>query len=412
MYEVRDGDTFEIISRRSYGVGDYASLIQRANPGAQEPLTPGTTLAIPKVPGAPKNRLSKSVSQRENEASLLIDGERFRFWSDVTITRSIDQMDTLEFSCPFDSTAPGFRETFKPFSYKPLQLNIGGVPIFTGTMMVPKPVLEKDGKTLQVSAYSTPGVLNDCTAPASMFSGGENGLEFNNQNLRDIAIALASPFGISTAFLDDPGAAFERVSIKPQTKILGFLATLAKQRNMVISSTETGDLLFQRSVDSDIPVAQLSQGNSPVQSVEPFFSPQEYYSHITGIQPVSIGTNGSQHTVRNPHLPGVIRPFTFETPDVTEGDTPTATNSKAGRMYGNACSYAVGLSTWRDDYGDLWTPNTIVSLVAPDAMIYANYNFLIRSVAFKRDRNNESSVLNLTLPGAFNGKTPESLPWD
>lgn len=406
-FKVQAGDTFESIARKKYGTEKEADRIARANPGVSEPLTAGTTLTVPTLPDAPQDNLSNAPAATDDEVAILIDGQRFRFWDRVRVTRSIDTMDTVEFGAPFDADAPGFRETFRPFSFKPVVITVGGTPLFTGTMVAVSPAVENSQKIVSVSGYSLPGVLNDCTSPASTYP-----LEFDNQGLREISAALASPFGIAVEFQADQGAVFERVASEPGKKVLAFLTELAKQRNLVISSTTRGKLLFSQSIESGTPVARLQQGSAPVMAVTPFFSPQEYYSHITGIEPVIVGLAGSQFTVKNPRLQGVTRPITFNAPDTLDADVKAAVESKAGRMFGNMASYSVRVATWRDPQGNLWEPNTIVKLLAPEAMIYNEYTFVIRSVEFEREGRKETATLNLVIPGSFSGKVPESLPWE
>ena len=406
-YSVIAGDTFESIARKKYGTEKESSKIARANPGVVEPLTAGTTLTVPVLPDAPQDVQQQAPAGTEDEVAILIDAQRFRFWDKVRITRSIDTMDTVEFGAPFDADAPGFREAFRPFSFKTVVITVGGTPLFTGTMVAVNPVVENGQKVISVSGYSLPGALNDCTAPASSFP-----LEFDNQGLRDIATALAAPFGISVDFQADQGAVFERVASEPGKKVLAFLTELAKQRNLIISSSSRGKLVFLQSTESGQPVARLQQGVAPVLSVTPFFSPQEYYSHITGIEPVVVGLAGSQFTVKNPRLLGVTRPLTFNAPDTLDADVKSAVEAKAGRMYGSMASYSVRVATWRDPNGNLWEPNTLIKLLAPDAMIYNEYEFIIRSIEFTRDRATETATLNLVIPGSFSGKIPETLPWD
>lgn len=406
-YRVITGDTFESIARKKYGTEKEADRINRANPGVSEPLTAGTTLTVPTLPDAPQDSLSGAPAATDDEVAILIDGQRFRFWDRVRVTRSIDTMDTVEFGAPFDADAPGFRETFRPFSFKPVVITVGGTPLFTGTMVAVSPAVENSQKIVSVSGYSLPGVLNDCTSPASTYP-----LEFNNQGLREISAALSSPFGIAVEFQADQGAIFERVASEPGKKVLAFLTELAKQRNLIISSTTRGKLLFSQSIESGTPVARLQQGSAPVMAVTPFFSPQEYYSHITGIEPVIVGLAGSQFTVKNPRLQGVTRPITFNAPDTLDADVKGAVEAKAGRMFGNMASYSVRVATWRDPQGNLWGPNTIVKLQAPEAMIYNEYAFVIRSVEFEREGRKETATLNLVIPGSFSGKVPESLPWE
>lgn len=405
-YRTVEGDTLDSIARKVYGSSLYASQVSEANPGASEPFSPGTLLTVPTLAEEPESKTSTSPSSSINEVALKIDGQRFRFWTELRLTRSLDAMDTLEFGAPFEVSAPGFREFFKPFSYKPLQVTIGGEFIFKGTMIGVVPSVTPTQKTINVSGYSRPGVLNDCTPPSP-----SDRLEFNDSPLPNIAATLAYPFGIPVQFKTDGGAPFERVAIEPGSTILSFLSNLARQRSLVVSSTPEGRLLFQTSA-TGLPVASLRQGESPVISITPFFSPQSYFSHITGLSPLLMGTEGSIYTVKNPHLAGVLRPFTFSAPDVEGGDIRDAVAAKAGRMYGNMASYSVELSTWRDPAGELWEPNTSIVLQAPDAMIYEPYTFVIRSVRFNKDAISETATLNLVIPGSFNGETPEALPWD
>ena len=54
-----------------------------------------------------------------------------------------------------------------------------------------------------------------------------------------------------------------------------------------------------------------------------------------------------------------------------------------------------------------------MSLNAPNAMVYGEFEFLIRTVTFHQDAENSSATLDLVLPGSFGGAdTPDRLPWE
>ena len=412
IYKVIDGDTFEIIARKQYGLESEANRIAKVNPGSSEPLVVGTTLTIPVIPDTPIDTQSYVISNNDNEVAILIDGIRFRFWDRVRITLNLDGMSMMAFSAPFDSSSSDTRKIFKPFSYKNVVVTVGGEPLFTGTMVIINPIVQTNQKIIEVNGYSLPGVLADCTPPASVYSGETNNLEFNDQGLIEIATTLIEPFGIGVEFQADQGAIFERVALKPDEKILTFLIRLAKQRKLIISSTPRGKLLFLKPSGMTNPVAILKQGVSPVLGVTPLFNPQDYYSHITGIEPALVGLAGSQYTVKNPHLNGVVRPFTFTTPDTISADVKATVDAKIGRMFGDIVGYSVPVATWRDPSGKLWSTGDIVILIAPDAMVYTEYKFIIRSVEFDRESTSEIAILNLTFPESFNGTIPKVLPWD
>ncbi len=406
-HNVRSGDTFDSIAREAYGTETESAAIARANPGVQEPLTAGTLVIVPGLPDAPQGTQQNAPSDSEDEVAVLIDDVRFRFWDSMNISRSIDSMDTVSFGAPFDDTAPGFRELFRPFSFKPITVTVGGEPLFTGTMVGVDPVLEPSRRSIAISGYGLPGVLNDCTPPASTFP-----LEFNGQTLKEIASCMAAPFGVGVEFAIEEGPVFDRVASDPSKKVLAFLTGLAKQRNLVMSSTARGKLLFSQSVTPGTPVARLRQGESPLLTVSPSFNPQRYHSHITGMQPTSVGSHGTSFTARNPRLEGVVRPLTVSVQDTIGGDVQPAVEASLGRMFGNIASYTATVDTWRDPSGELWAPNTTITLLAPGAMVYSEYEFIVRSVGFSRNRAEETAVLNLVMPGSFSGQVPETLPWD
>lgn len=407
-YNVVVGDTFELVARKTYGDETKAGNIASANPGVTEPLIAGTNLVIPDLPEAPQDIQGNVDAVSEDEIALTIEGKRFRFWDGLRLIRSIDSIDSAEFGTPFESDLPEFRNNFRPLSYNKINVTMGGVPFFTGTMVKISPIVEINQKILSVGCYSLPGALNDCMAPSSI----SEKLEFSGQGLKEIAESLAKPFGIGVKFTADQGAIFETAAIKTTETILSFLIELAKQRNLIISSTEKGELLFQQSVKPGTPVARLKQGQSPVISITPEFNEQEYYSHVTGFEPVDPIFGGSKYTVKNDRLKGVLRPFNFEVPDTTSGDVKNAVQAKIGRMFGNLVTYTIEVDTWRDPKGALWAPNTTITLTASDAMVYNEYEFIIRSVDFNRDGSTKTAALSVVIPGAFSGEIPEALPWD
>lgn len=404
---MQQGDTFERIARKVYGDAEQQSRIARANPGSQEPLTPGIILSVPLIPGAPKNKAFSGVSDGVNECAVVLNNKRFRFWEFIRITRSIDSIDSVEFEAPFDPTDQDQQNAFKPFTYPPLEVTVGGDKLFTGVSMGPSPRSDDTNKIVFVGGYARAGVLQDCTIPASAFP-----LEYNDQNLEQIAQDITKHFGIRAVFDADPGSAFERVRCDYNRRALDFLMELAVQRGLVMGSDENGDLVFRKSVVGDTPIASLSEGVPPLVSVEAFFDHQQYYSHVTGIEPVVVGATGAQFTAKNPRLRGVVRPHTFQVKDVLGGDVRPATEAKLGRMFGNMASYSVTVASWRDPSGALWAPNAVVSLRAPGAMVYSAYSFIVRSVIFEKDPDSELAVLDLVLPGAFSGGSPERLPWE
>lgn len=340
------------------------------------------------------------------DVAIVIEGNRWRSWSSIQIKRSIDSFTTVEFESPFEWERIRFRDNFQPFSFKNVNVRVGDEQLLTGILLDTNPDVTPDSRTVHVGVYSLPAILNDVCMPASSFP-----LELNGLQLRRIAETLVRPFGLDIVMDASDGAPFRRVKIEPEAKVFEFLTGLAQQRNLIISDTPAGALRFLQSTSPGHPVAVLREGEPPLIHVQAQFSPQAYFSEITGIAKTRSGRGGAKHTLRNPHLTGELRPLTFKLEDTDGPDLPAAVSAKMGRMFGAVLSVSIELPTWRDPHGALWKPNTTLRLQAANAMLPRETEFLIREVTLKQEPNATSASLELVLPGAFSGEMPAELPW-
>ncbi len=351
-------------------------------------------------------RLATLPSVGRDDVSVLIGGREFKFWSTIDITRSLDSVSTITLTAPFDPTEAEFREAIRPFTFKRMEVLLGGKPLFTGTMVAVNPESTPDSTTITVEGYSLPGVLGDCHLPASSVPK-----EFKKLPLSEILPAIVQPFGLDVDIREDTGAPFKKVALDIDGFPIEFLSKLAAQRNLVLSSNNAGALLCWRSVSTGSPVASLE--DRPISKVSPSFSAQDYFSTVTGFVPAKRKKIASKATVENPFLPDVLRPRNIRLRDVESGDANEATEVQLSRMFASMASYTVSdIPTWRDPQGDLWAPNTIILIKAPDAMVYDFYEFLIPTVDLHLTHEEETAALGLVLPGAFDGTVPRSLPWD
>lgn len=346
------------------------------------------------------------------EVRLFIDGRRWRSWSSVEITRTLDSFDTASFSAPFEPERPEFRAAFKPFQYKPLSIEVGDSgEVFNGVQMNVDPSTTPATGTVNVSAYTRAAIIGDVPARPDVYP-----LELNGLTIDQIARTLCEPYGIEVVYDTSPRNPFRRVAIDVTAKIGGFLIDLAKQRGLLLSNTPDGQLrIFDYSDTASSgrrEAARLAEGEAPLISVVPTFNPQAYYSEITGFAKTRAGSIGSTYTEINGRLQGVLRPLTFKLEDTDPPGVPEATAGKLGRMFGNCFSAAIEVPTWRDPSGALWEPGDLVNLTAPGAMIYTATAFTIRNVTLSQTAEAEGATLDLVLPGSFSDIIPESLPWD
>jgi len=405
-YTVREGDSLSRISSIHYGSADFAERIRTANPQASGGLTPGMVLTIPDVNEVPALSTPRGIAGGLNEVAVTVAGKRFRFWSTMQLSRAVDSVSTFSLTAPFEPDNAAFRDVFLPLQFQSVAISIGGAPVFEGVIVPVSPAVTAADRTITVGGYSRAGVLQDCVVPAasSLF-------EFDEMNLQNITRSVIEPFGLSVTFDTPAGATVKRIGIGAQTRVWAFLVSVAHQKNMIIGDDAAGMPVFRQSA-AGTPVADLEVGRSPLRSVSANLKPQRYFSSVTAQAESDFGLDGAHHTIENPHLRGVLRPLTFSAGDTEPGALEIAARAKIGRMFANAIGYTVDVAGWRDPAGNLWEPGASVRLFAPDAMVYANTEFQIRRATATRDAAEDTTTLDLVLPGAFSGEIPERLPWD
>lgn len=338
----------------------------------------------------------------------LESGERFGHWSEVELVRGLDGYTAVSLSGPFDHEREEVRRALQPLAFPRVQVRVADELVLTGYVKDVAPDADARMSSVGVTVYSLAHELVElCPDPALL------PLEFSGLDLRQIADRLVTPaIGEVAVFEGAAGAPFGRVRGEPDQTIHAFLVELALQRALVLTDAPSGALVFRAEAQPGAPVARL-QGQ-PLVRVTASFEPSSWYSTVTGRASRKAGKGGSKYSEPNPlYRASHPRHFTLRLDDTESADVPGATRAAVGRMVASVASYTVeDLPTWRDPSGKLWAPNTTVTLLAPEAMIYRETELLIRSVRLRQTPEAETATLGLVLPGTFGGDLPEALPWD
>lgn len=406
-YSTLPGDSFATVATQFYGDPGLAADIAAANPGVLEPLQPGTALVVPFRPGPTPVPVPKDP---DAGVKVNLNGVPFKFWKQVTITRSLDAFDKFELMAPIMPENVSFRKAIKPNSWSPVQIFNDGVLMFTGRHVTTVPQSSAKNKQVQIGGLSSPGIMQDCTLPITAYPA-----EFQKSDLTTIATKLCKPFGIVVEpDATVPPKPFKRVRLETGDAALDFIIDLAKKRKTLVRSSVLGALVLAGPPTPGIPVAQLTEDTPPLEEVIPSFDPESYFSHVTVVRKTGRRTPGSHYTVSTPTAvqDGIMRPLTLDDDDLEPGDLVASAEAAAGRVLAGSAVYSCRVSDWKDAFGNLWEPGATVRLHAPDAMCYFPSDFIINSVRFSRSGKTESAVLELVLAGSYTGVPPVRLPWE
>jgi len=335
-------------------------------------------------------------------------GVAFGHWSEVELVRSLDGYSAVSLSGPFDHERLEVRRAFAPLEFPRVAVKVEGELVLTGYVRDTAPDVQATISSIGVTAYSIASELTTiCVDPARL------PLEFNGLDLRQIAQrVVTASIGEESVFDGSPGGAFARVRAEPDTPIHSFIVDLARPRGFVLSDAPSGALWFRAEAPLGLPVARLK--GQPLVRVRPRFEPDNWFSTVTARAKRKTGKTGAAYTEVNPlYRAEHPRCHTLKLDDVESADAPTAAKAAVGRMIASVVSYTLDdLPTWRDPSGKLWTPNTTVTLVAPEAMVYRETELVIRTVTLKQSPEAETASLELVLPGTFGGSLPRGLPWE
>ena len=283
------------------------------------------------------------------------------------------------------------------------------VLMFKGILLTPDPELTDKSSEITLQGYPLCGVLNDCMVPPTKYP-----LQCMGITMKGIADAACEPYSIPVIFEGGVGPAFTEVSIEPTDKILDFLSRLSKQRNLLFTNNEKGQLVFFNP-KTEKPFASFVEGKLPLISIKPKFSAQEFYSHITGFGKTDAEYPSLAYTFENKYLinKGIIRHFSLTIDDAeTSSDLENAVKAHAGRMFADCVNFELLCEKHVNEKNEVFQKGMTVCVSAPSAMITKETNFIARSVKLSRTTEGKTTTMTLVLPGAYTGEIPEVFPWE
>jgi prophage tail gpP-like protein len=422
-HNVRQGDTLGSIAIRYLGSSSKWTKITGANPQLSNrkkavdgsPLIyPGDILIIPEDqtgsrPAPPQTKKPIVLSDKEQDVSIVIEGEKFTGFTGYNLNLAYDTFDTFSFSAPYDPETKELREVIRPFTFKPCEVYYNDILMFRGTLLTPDPELTDKSSEITLQGYPLCGVLNDCMVPPTKYP-----LQCMGITMKGIADAACEPYSIPVIFEGEAGPVFTEVSIEPTDQILDFLSRLSKQRNLLFTNNEKGQLVFFNP-KTEKPLASFVEGNSPLISIKPKFNAQKFFSHITGFGKTDAEYPSLSYTFENKYLinKGIIRHHSLTIEDAeTIGDLENSVKAHAGRMFADCVNFELLCDNHVNEKKEVFQKGMTVCVSAPSAMITRETNFIARNINLSRTTGGKTSTLTLVLPGSYTGEIPEVLPWE
>lgn len=405
QYVVQRDDTLELIATRAYGAARYASRIASANQITNNALVAGQVILIPLLPADESLRTqltkSKLADKEKYDLTLLIGGTEVQPVA-VRVKRHMDTA-AAGWTATIDwepGVEPAIDKLVVPYKYPVAAVYIGGTLLVNGLLYGVRPQLTAEGITVDLAGYSYSVDAVDSTVQPPY--------EHKNKTLQDVANLLIEPLGIEAEFEAPVGEAFKRVSASSGDTIFAVLAKYAAQRGVLVSCTETGNLLFWRAQTSDRLLGTLREGSSLVLDWAPNYDGRQLYNLYRVISR-SPGRTAQEVTAVEASVPRA-RFKTIEADDTTKLDVDNVAEWHRSKQLAAALSLPISVSDWYAPNGELWQVNRRVNVISPTLLTSQGYVFLIRGVEFIQSSSGQTATLDLVPPQVYTGEAI-AFPW-
>lgn len=336
--------------------------------------------------------------------------------------KQVDFFDSFTLTLRHDAIASsfGFSGYFNPDNqehvdiycighYHIVTLFHNGELLLTGNILKEEFSSSKEKKLVTFTGGSLTDVLEHCEIPTSLYP-----LQSDSLSLRQIAQKLLAPFKIqmvvdsSVAQLMD--GIFDTSTAKETQTIKGYLTELAKQKNILITHNEKGQLVFTKAGKNKTPILNYGDDGLPCPDMKLNFDGQAMHSHITVIkeQDPDGGGNAGESTVRNPFvINSVYRPKVVVQSSGDDNDTEQAAKNILAAELQNL-KLMITTDRWELD-GKVIKPGNYITVVNPDAYLQKRSTWFIEQVDLKGDSQSTTAVLTCVIPEVYNGNPPNYL---
>lgn len=186
-----------------------------------------------------------------HDVALVVDGQAYLGWTDVSIERAIDTL-VGSFDLTLSAKAETGAEDWPVKQGQSAQVVLGGKPLVTGWIDKIRRTIDADQRSISVSGRDKACDLVDCSALNKPGS-------WRNVSLAKIAAELAKPFGVTITVTGDAGKPLSRFALQQGETAFAAIERLARYRGLIAFSDGRGGVIIGNP-DSGSRIGGLTEG--------------------------------------------------------------------------------------------------------------------------------------------------------
>lgn len=242
--------------------------------------------------------------------------------------------------------------------------------LITGTVLAPNLNQTPSPEFISIYGYSKTGILEDCSIPNSIYP-----LQFDNLSLKQITSKILAPFGLDYKFdsiiATELNKKYTKIETQPGSSPKQLISDLAAQRNIFVSVTEKGELLFTRFKKTN-PVINIDAGDFGLKKLNLNINSQALHSEITIVKQASEDNpDAGEYTIDNPYVEK-YRPVTRV---MDSGDIFDVKNAAR-----TALSKELQNITINFDFTEFIKPGQTITLKAPELKLNNDTELMVQAV--------------------------------
>ena len=334
---------------------------------------------------------------RAGKAELWVDGAFYGGWVKLRASRSIECL-AGTFDLEITERWPN-QPTASPIrAGQRCRLYLDEQRVNTGYVDTRSIDFDSGKHTVRVVGRDKTADLIDCSA---IYKSGQ----WHNVKLDQLARDLLKPYDIKVIVATDVGKAFASFSIEEGESVFECLERAARQRAVLLTSDENGDLVIARAGIRKLDVALVEGQN--IKAARADFTWKDRYSEYVVKGQGRLGEFGeTEHAapsgkasdeVISRHRPLVVI-SEIHSSNATAAERATwEKNVRRGRSVRGS----ITVQGWCDPSGELWRPNTLVPVTSPTLWL-DNAEMLIVGCVYTLDETQGTlTELAIAQPEAF-----------
>ena len=334
-----------------------------------------------------------------DDLTLTVGGRIHGGWTSVEVVRSMEAL-VGTFSLGVTERWPGQPRRREIAPGDACTVAIGGDIVITGWVDDVEPSYSADNHAVSIRGRDATGDLVDCSA---VHEPGE----WHDRKIEAIAADLCQPFGIEVSTETYTGKAFKDFRIEEGETVYEAIERACRQRGVLAVSDGAGGLVFTRAdPDARVPGALKPGKDGNILAASGRYSNRDRHDSYT-VKGQSAGGDGFfGKDAAEPAAEAVDlgierhRPLVVIAEDQGDGDAfADRARWEANVRAGRSRAVTVTVQGWRHAGGDLWRPNTIVTI--DDDWLAANGDMIVAAVKFTRSESGSLAELTLAMPSAF-----------